>query len=446
MTRNKVRKSVEASIKDGLAWAGMSGFVEPYIVPFALALGASNPVIGFLRAAPPLAASGAQLLNEAMVRRLGSCKRAVRIDVLAQAFSLFVSAAAILLPPPGALLCLGTALIVYTTAGNMTGPPWATLMGEYIPRGKRGAFFGFRNQVVGVTFFAASLTAARVLNFYPGLGAFAALFAAAGMFRLLSFHYIGRMYEPASGRHLPLAIERAAREKAAPADPALRPFLSTVFAVMFSSFLVAPYFSVYILKQLHYGYIKYMLIMTAGQLMTYMVMRRWGVLADKFGSVRVLRLAFLAIPLIPLLWALAPSFGWLVCVELFSGIIWAAYGIGTNNFVYELNGIRHRTRNNAMFGFTACLGQFAGALTGGLLYTLLPGEHFMQLLVASGVLRTAAILPFIHGVKENDITKVGNPGFLLSTLGFRSINIFPASALKPPSRRIPAGEDLKRAK
>ncbi len=431
MTRNKVRASVEASIKDGLAWAGMSGFVEPYVVPFALALGASTPVIGFLRAAPPLVASGAQLLNEGMVRRLGSCQRAVRIDVLIQALSLFITAAAVLLPAPWALVCLAAALILYTTAGNMAGPPWATLMGEYIPRGKRGSFFGFRNQIVGVTFFAASLTAARVLNFYPGLGAFSALFAAAGIFRLLSFHYIGRMYEPASGRHLPEKEHRAeGTTSETAADPALRPFLFTIFAVMFSSFLVAPFFSVYVLKHLHYGYFKYIIIMTAGQLMTYMVMRRWGILADTFGSVRVLRLAFLAIPLIPLLWAVAPSFGWLVCVELFSGIIWAAYGIGTNNFIYELNGVRHRTRNNALFGFTACLGQFAGALTGGLLYTLLPGEHFIQLLVASGVLRTAAILPFLTGVKEKDLTKVRKPGFLISTLGFRSINIYPASAFK----------------
>jgi MFS family permease len=50
-------------------------------------------------------------------------------------------------------------MTVYTTAGNLAGPPWAALMGEYIPPRKRGAFFGFRNQTVGLTFFAASLLA-----------------------------------------------------------------------------------------------------------------------------------------------------------------------------------------------------------------------------------------------------------------------------------------------
>jgi len=423
MVRNKVRRSVAASLKDGLAWAGMSGFVEPYVVPFALALGASTPAIGFLRSAPPLAASVAQLFNERMVRRLGSCRRAVRLDVLVQAASLFAAAAGGLLPAGWAFACLAAAMTVYTTAGNLAGPPWAALMGEYIPPRKRGAFFGFRNQTVGFTFFAASLLAAKLLNFYPGLWAFSGLFAAAGVLRLLSFYYIGQMYEPASGFHLPSPVLNAAAQ---PSDPALRPFLASIFAVMFAAFLVAPYFSVYVLTRLGYGYLEYMVIMTAGQLVTYMLMRRWGAMADSYGSVRVLRLAFLGIPLIPLLWALAPSFAWLVCVELFSGVVWAAYGMGTNNFIYGLAGGHNRTRYNAMFGFTACLGQFAGALAGGLLYNYLPGEAFITLLLLSAALRAAAILPFFRRVKAVGAAGAPKPGFLLAALGFRSIDIYPA--------------------
>ena len=427
MTRGKVRASVAASIKDGLAWAGMSGLAEPNVVPFALALDASAPFIGFLRAAPPLAASAAQLFNEGMVRRLGSCRRAVRLDVLAQASSLFAAAAAVLLPPRAALLLLAAALVLYTTAGNLASPPWATLMGEYIPRRRRGAFFGLRNQTVGITFFSASLAAARALSFYPGLWAFAALFAAAGLLRLLSFHYIGGMYEPASGFHLPKNASPAAGQAAPP--PALRPFLASVFALMFSSFLVAPYFSVYVLTHLRYGYLRYMVIMTIGQLVTYLLMRRWGAMADLFGSVKVLRVAFLAVPLIPLLWALAPSFWWLVCAEVFSGTVWAAYGMGTNNFVYELGCPAMRTRYIAMFGFTACLGQFAGALAGGLLYATLKGKAFVAMLLLSAGLRIAAILPFFSRVKETDAAAAARPGFLLAAIGFRSVDVYPAADL-----------------
>ncbi len=427
MKDGKVRTSVKASMKDGVAWAGMTGFVEPYLIPFALALGASNPAIGFLRAAPPLAASLAQLLNEKMIMALGSCRRAVRLDVLAQALSLFAASAAGLLPERWAFPCLAAAMIVYTVSGNLAGPPWAALMGEYLPASRRGAFFGFRNQVVGVTFFAASLAAAKFLKFYPGVAAFSALFAAAGVFRLLSFRFIGGMYERPSGCHMP---RPASAGPAVPRDPSLTPFLLTIFAAMFSVFLAAPYFSVYLLRDLEYGYVRYMIVMTSGQITTYMVMRRWGWLADSFGSVRVLRFAFLAIPLIPLLWALAPSFYWLMAVELFSGIVWAAYGMGTNNFIYELGGTSLRARYNALFGFTACLGQFAGALAGGYLYGSLPGEAFITLLYISAGLRLAAIIPFFRGVRERDVPGGHRPGFLLAAIGFRSIDVYPA----PPKK------------
>lgn len=427
METGRVRRSVRASIKDGLAWAGMTGFVEPYIIPFALSLGASHPAIGFLRAAPPLAASMAQLLNEKMIASLGSCRRAVRLDVLFQALSLFAASAAGFLPSRWAFPCLAASMILYTVAGNLTGPPWAALMGEYIPSSKRGTFFGFRNQLVGVTFFAASLAAAKLLKFWPGVMAFSALFAAAGVLRLLSFHFIGDMYERGGGCHIPGRSPAAAL---APRDPALPPFLMTVFAVMFSSFLAAPYFSVYLLTELDYGYVRYMIIMTSGQIVTYLVMRRWGTLADSFGSVKVLRFAFLCIPLIPLLWALAPSFQWLVAVELFSGVVWAAYGMGTNNFVYELGGAPLRARYNVLFGFTACLGQFAGALAGGFLYAALPGRAFVTLLFISAGLRLAAIIPFFRGVRERDVPGGHRPGFLLAAIGFRSIDVYPA----PPKK------------
>lgn len=430
METGKVRRSVRASIKDGLAWAGMSGFVEPYLVPFALALGASNPAIGFLRAAPPLAASLAQLLNERMIMALGSCRRAVRADALAQAMALFAASASGLMPARWAFPCLAASMVIYTVAGNLSGPPWAALMGEYIPASRRGAFFGFRNQVVGVTFFAASLAAAKFLKFYPGVLAFSALFAAAGLFRLLSFRFIGGMYERPAGCHMP----RPPGHGPVPArDPSLTPFLATVFAVMFSSFLAAPYFSVYLLRELDYGYVRYMMVMTSGQIVTYMLMKRWGGLADSFGSVKVLRFAFLAIPLIPLLWAMAPSFHLLLAVEVFSGIVWAAYGMGTNNFVYELGGTSLRARYNAMFGFTACLGQFAGALVGGYLYGALPGKAFITLLYISAGLRLAAVLPFFRGVRERDVPGGHKPGFLLAAIGFRSIDVYPA----PPKKRSP---------
>jgi len=67
MQKQRVKNSVEASIKDGVAWAAMSGFAEPYAVPFAMALGASTMGIGVLRSIPSLASAFFQFFNERLV-------------------------------------------------------------------------------------------------------------------------------------------------------------------------------------------------------------------------------------------------------------------------------------------------------------------------------------------------------------------------------------------
>ena len=62
MQKQRVRNSVKASVKDGVAWAAMSAFADPYAVPFAMALGASTMGIGVLR--------------------LGSCKKSLLLTYL----------------------------------------------------------------------------------------------------------------------------------------------------------------------------------------------------------------------------------------------------------------------------------------------------------------------------------------------------------------------------
>ena len=61
MKKGAVRKSIDASTKDGIAWSVMAGFVESYTVPFAKALKAGSMEIGILRSLAPLLSSLGQL-------------------------------------------------------------------------------------------------------------------------------------------------------------------------------------------------------------------------------------------------------------------------------------------------------------------------------------------------------------------------------------------------
>ncbi len=418
MQRQRVKNSVAASYKDGAAWAMMSGFADPYAVPFAMALGAGTLAVGVLRSLPSLVSSFLQVYTERLVARLGSCKRSLLLTVFVQAVSLFFAAAAVFLPDAAAFALLLGAVVVYTAAGNMSAPPWSVLMGEYIPPSRRGGFFGFRYQVVGLLFFAASFIASKVLGL-AGPGArwgFFALFAGAGAFRLLSWYFITGMYEPRTRFHMPRG---AGVDFLSSLDfrrgrvPAL--FFS-VLLLLFSTYLVAPYFSVYSLKELRCDYTRYMVLMSIGPLMTYLLMRRWGQAADGYGSVKVLRAAFLLIPTVPLFWALSRNFYYLAAVEAYSGVIWGAYLIGMNNFIYENVPPHARAGYGAFFSFTNGVAQFGGALLGGWLYGVLPGlggSRFVPLLLLSAGLRALAALPMFALVRETRPVRPAGPVDLL---------------------------------
>lgn len=53
-----VRRSLDLSIKDGVAFASTTGFGDNYINPFAVALGASNFQIGLLSSIPQFLDAG----------------------------------------------------------------------------------------------------------------------------------------------------------------------------------------------------------------------------------------------------------------------------------------------------------------------------------------------------------------------------------------------------
>ncbi len=418
MQRKCVRRSVSASLYDGASWAAMSGFADTYAVPMAMALGASTSAVGLLKSLPFLISSAFQMLVERLVSALGSCKRAVLLAVGVQALSLYAAAASVFIPGRYGLAFFLCMIVVYTVAGNAASPPWSVLMGEYIPPSKRGDFFGFRYQLIGVSFFAAGYLASRLLGLLEGNGqlGFFVVFAAAGLLRTVSFFWITRMYEPRTRFHMPRSGRvdfLAGLDFRRGRVPAL--FFS-VLVLLLSTYLVAPYFSVYSLKELKSSYPQFMVLMTIGQLMTYLFMRRWGQAADAYGSVKILKAAFLLIPTVPLLWALSRNFYYLAAVEAYSGIIWGAYLIGMNNFIYETIPAHARAGYNAFFSFTNGIAQFGGAMAGAWLYERLPalwGSPFVTLLLLSAVLRCLAVLPMFMMVGEVRQVRAAGPLDLL---------------------------------
>src|ERR1051326_1563901 len=73
MLRGKitVRETLRVSLKDGIFASIMSGVTEQYFTPFALALGATAPQIGWVSGFPQLFGSLSQLFSVQAVYHIG---------------------------------------------------------------------------------------------------------------------------------------------------------------------------------------------------------------------------------------------------------------------------------------------------------------------------------------------------------------------------------------
>ncbi|HOJ87333.1 MAG TPA: MFS transporter [Elusimicrobiales bacterium] len=168
--------------------------------------------------------------------------------------------------------------------------------------------------------------------------------------------------------------------------------------LLLSTYIAAPYFSVYVLKELKFDYIRYMFVVSFGQVLTWLTAPFWGRMNDKIGSVKTLKYAFIFIPFISLMWMLTKNFYLLLAVEIFSGIVWGAFGLVYNTFIYEYVKPQERTKYVSYLIFFMSIAQFLGSMIGGVLYDKLSFDSvstFLILLALSTLGRFISLFYFL---------------------------------------------------
>jgi len=381
----------------------MSGSTEAFIVPAALLMNASSAQVGLLRAFPPLLTAIAQLFTERIVSFFNSRLKTLSTGCGAQATFLVLAGACLLLPENMRLYLFMAAIAGYYMSGNMNVPAWTSLVGEYLPASKRGRYLGFRNSLVGWCYAAAGFGAVWLLSHIGGHGlyGFLALFLLAAGFRYGSVFCMRFVRDVPLSRDTPSSTDFRGFIKGFRTSGVIAFTLSCAL-MNFAVYLVAPFFAIYILKGLGCNYWQYILLVTVGPLTTYTMMRRWGVVGDSVGSLTVLRISMVMMPFITLFWASTRNIWLLSLTETFSGLSWAAYYIGTNNYLLEAAPASMRVRAVSYFGILIGVAQASGTLLGGYLYDRVPavsGQTFIFMLLVSAALRVFALAVFFSKVK-----------------------------------------------
>ena len=135
----------------------------------------------------------------------------------------------------------------------------------------------------------------------------------------------------------------------------------------------APFFAVYMLRDLQFTYIEYSLNSIASILTQFLLLNFWGRFSDRFGNRLVMQIASVLIPFMPLLWLFSANHYYLLCVQVMSGFVWSGFSLSTANYLYDIR--PHKSDFAVYAAMQSALGAvavFLGAITGGLIASAAP--------------------------------------------------------------------------
>lgn len=332
-------KNGKTLLKEASYFGIFDGLTTPFIIPFALLLGATNSYIGLIAALPYIASVIAQIpsvkVSELYQNREKLTAYFSALSVLAFIPILFLSV-------------LGLNTITYFVFFVLLHyifffariPLWTSIVAEVIPKDKYGIFFSKRFMRLGLF----SLTFSIVAGFYLDLFnkrpiAFAVMFLVAILFGLLSIYYFMQVKD-AIKTHVNFELSEFFKLK-----KEFKMFLVFICIYNFAFMFASPFFSVYMLKDLGLSYSYYVIFSAVSTLATIFGQRHWGLITDRFGDKRVATIAVAGTSLVPLLFLFINKTNtvWIILIFLISGISWAAFDLSSFNLLLDLTDKKRRT-------------------------------------------------------------------------------------------------------
>lgn len=424
------RGNLRASLADGATFGVMVGAGESYLAAFALAIGLGEIAAGLVASVPLLAGGILQLVSLRAVPWIGSEKRWVVLCAALQGLSFFplvyaaMSGSLALVP----LLAIAS---LYWAGGLASGPAWNTWMESIVPSRIRPRYFSQRTRLSQLCTLLGLVGGGIVLQWADSSGrtllGFACIFAAAGCFRMWSVSWLIRHRavsapEGDSRNHRAGAVRGAAarrRPAAAAAAPGISGIrlLSYLVAVQAMVQISGPYFSPYMLKQLDFSYSQFVTLLAIGFLSKVIALSWWPKLTRRGGARRLLWIGGVGIVPLSALWIVSDNIYHLALVQMYSGIMWAAYELGFFLMFFEALPLEKRTRMLTYYNLANMVALCSGALLGAALLQLLGGgQSAYWLLFATSSLGRLLALGLLFGAQLRAIRPIS---ICLRVLGVR---------------------------
>ncbi len=444
-----------------MGYATMVGAAETYLSAFGIFLKISTVQIGLLSALPPFLGACAQILSVRLLDFIPSRRQLIVFGAKLQAFALLPLA---LLPflfsdTQNAAPWLIATVIVYHMAVGIAAPIWSSLIGDLVPLDLRGRFFAFRNQRAGIATLLAVTIAGITLHLFDAAGAtrwgFVLIFLVAMAARLRSAFWIAKHSDPAysaprSSYFSFFQFVRRVRHSN------FTRFVFFVSMINGAAAFSAPYFAIYMLRELEFPYIEYTLVTAAATVSGILALQHWGSLVDAFGSKRILSFCSFGVSIVPVLWLFSANPFFLVLVQFYSGFVWAGFNLAAATFMFDAVSPPKRARCAAYQAVVNATCVLLGSLAGGYIAehlprtlslgvtTWTPSSPFLLIFLASGLMRLSISLLFLRRFSEvRPIEEPRSIGMIFQSLHFKPFGAPTYSLIDNPFSKRPFRRRLR---
>ncbi len=390
LTDEEVNKGLSALTKQGLATQVKLTITEGvFLVAFAIALQAPNTVIGILAAIPYIAqllqVPSIYLVEKYRNRRIINFTTTLgsRLTILLMALIPFLTSGEISL---FALLVLVGAQAAFVALGS---PSWNSLLRDIVPQDRMGQFFSYRMALQAIIAVIFTLLGGYFVGYWleanpsTSIYAYSTLFFLAFLIGLISVYYISVIPEPRM-----MAVEK----RVGFSDLLASPYKDDNFRNLmifsaiwtFSTSLVGPFFTVYLLIQLQLELPIATGVAAITQIMSILFLRYWGKLADRFTNKSVL---LVTVPLFMIgtaLWIFTIPAGHpgseiitiplLILIHILTGISSAGVNLTTNNIGLKLAPRGEATSYLAAKGIVVAVAGAFASIAGGILADFFAGQ------------------------------------------------------------------------
>lgn len=376
LTEAEISSGKRYVIGDAIATQAMVGLTTgAFLVAFALELGASNAMIGFLAAILPLTQlvqiPAVHLVETTRVRRAVSFYGCL---VSRSAF-LLIGLSPLVLPAHLALPALVAGLILYGVFAGVCTCAWNSWMRDLIPVGELGGFNAKRLALASSAGMLVTLAAGYYVDWFahsvlhPLHWAYCSLFFLAFLISLIDLYFIASIPEPrmrANGAGIFKLILAPLRNRN------FRNLLRFLFSWNIAVNLAAPFFTVYMLKRLELNVLSVIALGVVSQVMNLMFFRIWGRITDRFSNKAVLRVCAPIFIVCLFLWTLtslperhALTVPLLIALHVFMGVATSGTTLGAFNIAMKLAPREAATAYLAAAGLVNSLAAGLAPVAGG---------------------------------------------------------------------------------